>query len=222
MKVKKVKQSFLRSFGNLTLIAFMEILFKTLKIEYHNRETIEKLENEKQNFVLAFWHGTMLVSWYVNKNKNFAALTSKSKDGDLLARVLKHLNYEVVRGSSSDGGDVALGIMIDYAKNGYSVALTPDGPRGPAHKFKAGAAITAKKSEVPLVLCGVGISKKKHLKSWDKFEVPGFFSKICVLYSDPLHVSTDLNYEDTSEFINQCEIKLNQLQLNAQKLAAVN
>lgn len=39
-----------------------------------------------------------------------------------------------------------MGIMVDHAKNGYSIAITPDGPRGPEHKFKAGAVITAKKS----------------------------------------------------------------------------
>jgi len=65
----------------------------------------------------------MLLPWYLNRNKNFAALISKSKDGDLLAKILKHWKYEVVRGSSSTGGNVALGIMADYAKINHRLQL---------------------------------------------------------------------------------------------------
>ena len=57
------------------------------------------------------------------------------------------------------------------------VAITPDGPRGPAHKLKPGAVVSAKKSKVPLVLAGVGFKKKKIFKSWDQFEVPYLFSE---------------------------------------------
>jgi lysophospholipid acyltransferase (LPLAT)-like uncharacterized protein len=142
-------------------------------------------------------------------------LISKSKDGNLLSRVLKYWNYEVVRGSSSSGGNVALGILVDFAKNKKSVAITPDGPRGPAHKMKAGAVITAKRSGIPLVLAGIAYKKKKILKSWDKFEVPLFFSRANVILSDEIYVKKDLSYNETSELINKCEEGLSQLQKTA-------
>ncbi|MEE9448781.1 MAG: DUF374 domain-containing protein, partial [Ignavibacteriaceae bacterium] len=146
MNLKKAQQDTLRFASQFFLAQGVTALCKSLKITVQNRGTIENLKSEKQNFVLAFWHGTMLLPWYLHGNPSFAALTSKSKDGDLLSRILKKWNYEVVRGSSSVGGEVALGIMIDYARNDYSIAITPDGPRGPRHKFKAGAVITAKKA----------------------------------------------------------------------------
>jgi hypothetical protein len=146
------------------------------------------------------------------------ALISKSKDGDLLAKLLKSWNYTVVRGSSSEGGDVALGIMIDFARNKNSIAITPDGPKGPAYKLKAGAVITAKKSGLPLVLLGVGIKNKRILKSWDKFQVPKFFSSINAVYSEPIYVERNLNYEQTSGIIRSCELKLNELQKEAEGL----
>lgn len=145
------------------------------------------------------------------------ALTSKSKDGDLLAKVLKNWKYRVIRGSSSTGGDVALGIMIDYAKNKSSITITPDGPRGPRHKLKAGAVITAKKSGLPLILAGVGFKKKRSLSSWDQFDVPSMFTKSKIIYSNPVYVSSDLSYEETSRVIEQCEEKLNALQVEAEK-----
>lgn len=216
--MKKVKQSILRLLGNYFLKSAINFLCKTLKIEKINQQVVDKLNEQNQNYVLAFWHSTMLLPWYVHRNQNFAALTSLSKDGDLLARQLKSWNYKVVRGSSSKGGDVALGIMVDLAKNKYSVAITPDGPRGPVRKFKAGAVITAKRSGIPLVLAGVGFQKKKKLKSWDSFEVPKFFSKAKIVYSEPIIVNSELSYEETSEIIKKCEQILNELQDSALNL----
>jgi len=216
MNLKKTQQDTLRFASQFFIAQGVTALCKSLKISTQNSEAIEKLKSEKQNFVLAFWHGTMLLPWYLHGNPSFAALTSKSKDGDLLARILKKWKYNVVRGSSSVGGDVALGIMIDYTKNDYSIAITPDGPRGPRHKFKAGAVITAKKANVPIVLSGVGYKKRKVLKNWDKFEVPFFFSRAKIIYSDPIYVSNELNYDETSDVIEECETKLNLLQQEAQ------
>ncbi len=177
-----------------------------------NKNVIDELETQGKQFVLAFWHGTMLVPWYLHRGKNIAALTSKSKDGDLLAKILKNWNYQVVRGSSHTGGEVALGIMVDYAKNNSSVSITPDGPTGPPHKMKAGAVITAKKSGLPIVLMGVGYNRKVELGSWDSFQIPKFFSRVKVVYSEPIYVSKNLSYEETSKVISESENKLNEIQ----------
>lgn len=216
--MKKVKQNLLRLLGNFLLKSAINLLCKSLKIEIVNQEVIDDLKKKNQNFVLAFWHSTMLLPWYVHRNQNFAALTSLSKDGDLLARQLKSWNYKVVRGSSSKGGDVALGIMVDLAKNNYSIAITPDGPRGPVRQFKAGAVVTAKKSRVPVVLAGAGFNKKRKLKSWDSFEVPKFFSRAKIVYSKPIFVNSELSYDETSELIKKCEQMLNELQDSALNL----
>lgn len=216
MSVKESKKKFLRFVGDHFLFFTLTVLCKSLKIEKQNIEVIEKLNNKNQNYVLAFWHGTMLLPWYLHGSEKFVALTSKSKDGDLLAKMLRKWKYNVVRGSSSTGGDVALGIMVDYAKNGFSIAITPDGPRGPRHKFKAGAVVTAKKTGIPVILAGVGFKRKKILSNWDKFEIPYFFTNIKIIYSESVYINRDLTYEQTSKIISECEETLNDLQTRAQ------
>jgi len=217
MSLRRSKQKILRILGHYFLYRFLNILCRSLKIEKQNIEVIEALESKKQNYVIAFWHGTMLLPWYLHGKTGFAALTSKSKDGDLLAEILIKWNYEVIRGSSSSGGETALGIMIDYIKSNYSIAITPDGPRGPGHVFKAGAVIAAKKSKVPLVLAGVGFRKKRVLNNWDKTEIPSFFTEAHIIYSEPVYVDENLEYEETSELILQCGTLLNELQEKAGK-----
>jgi len=217
MRLKKIKHDVLRFIGNFILFFGINVLCKTLRISFVNKKVIEELERDGKNYVVAFWHGTMLLPWYLHRNKNFAALISKSKDGDLLGKILKRWNYNVIRGSSSVGGDVALGIMVDYAKNNNSIAITPDGPRGPAFKLKAGAVITSKKSGLPLVLLGIGYKNKKLLKSWDSFQVPFFFTKANAVFSDPIYVDNKLSYGDTSKVIESCEFQLCKLQAEAEK-----
>lgn len=217
MNFRKSRQNTLRFLGNYFLFHTVTALCRSLKINSVNRKVIDDLNKQNKNFVLAFWHGTMLLPWYLHGSPNFAALTSKSKDGNLLAKILKGWNYNVVRGSSSEGGNVALEIMIDYAKNNYSIAITPDGPKGPRHNFKAGAVITAKRAGIPIILAGVAFKSKKVLSNWDKTEIPYFFTKANILYSNPVFVDENLSYDETSLIIKKCEEELNKLTEQANK-----
>ncbi|MEI7811198.1 MAG: lysophospholipid acyltransferase family protein [Ignavibacteria bacterium] len=215
MDIKKYKREILRLAGNMLLHKAITALCRTLSINIKNEEAVRKLAEENKNYVLAFWHGTMLVPWYINRGLKFTALVSRSKDGALLDKILNKWDYQVVRGSSHTGGSVALGMLVDYARDEKTVVITPDGPRGPKHKLKAGAVITARRANVPLVLLGVGYNKKRNLNSWDRFEIPKFFSKVNLIFSDPIYVSADLSFEDTSKIIGECELKLNELQTEA-------
>ena len=215
MKLKDIQRDFLRFVGNACLSQLVSVLCNSLKIRRYNSEGIDLLIERNQNFILAFWHGTMLIPWYIHKNKKYAALVSKSKDGTLLANLLHKWKYEVIRGSSNDGGRAALNTMIDLAKKSKSLLLTPDGPRGPIYKFKAGAVVTSVKTGIPLVLCGVDYARKKNLKSWDKFGIPMLFSNVNLVYSNPLTFESELTRDKISEIIAKCEDELNKLQAEA-------
>ena len=86
-------------------------------------------------------------------------------------------------------------------------------------KMKAGAVITAKKAGIPLILLGINYSKKYVLNSWDKFQIPKPFSKIYVIYSEPIFVNKNLSYDETSNIILECETELNNLQSKAENSA---
>jgi len=219
MKIKEIKQNLLRNLGNIFLHSIINVLCKSVKVNRINYTVIDKLLSEKQNFVLAFWHGTMLVPWYFHRGQNFAALISQSKDGALLADSLMKWGYRVTRGSSHKGGKEALETLLENSKQNFSIAITPDGPTGPPRVMKAGAVIIAQRSGIPLVLCGVACKNKYTFNSWDKFEVPKFFSKVIIKYSDPIIVDEHISREETSKIIEQCDIKLNQLQKDADKIS---
>lgn len=209
MSLKKIKQSVLRNIGYVILSPAMNVICKTLKIEYQNYSSLEKLNKSDQNFIAAFWHGSMVVPWYIFRNKNFSALVSQSKDGELLTRLLNGWKYKVIRGSSNVGGKEALQLMIDETNAKNNFAITPDGPKGPEFKMKPGTVVLSKKTGAPILLVGVGYQKYFQLKSWDSFKVPKLFSKVVVKFSEPIKVSPELSYEEVSELIVKTENELN-------------
>ncbi len=218
MKLSETQRNVLRYIGIKSAGIAIRLLMKTLRIRIVNGEAITKTVNEKKNFVVAFWHGSIMIGWYIHRGKNVAALVSQSKDGDVLAAVLEKWNYNVVRGSSSIGGQEALSIMVELMQKNYSLAITPDGPRGPVHKMKAGAVVTAKKSSVPLFLAGIAVKNKIVFKSWDHFEVPKPFTKIVVIYSGSILIDGNLSRNETNDKIIECESLLNKLQKDALEL----
>ncbi len=218
MKLSEKQKDILRFLGIRLASFLISVLLKSVRIKIYNDDTVDKLVKENKNFVVAFWHGSMMLGWFLHRDMNCAALVSKSKDGDVLAHVLSKWQFKVVRGSSHIGGKEALNMMLDLTEQNYSLTITPDGPTGPIHKMKAGAVITAKKSKIYLLLLGIGIKNKFVLKSWDRFEIPKPFTSIAAIYSKPMLIDEGLSYDETSAMIEKCEIELNKLQKEALKL----
>lgn len=160
--------------------------------------------------IVAFWHGYMLPVWKYFAKYSPTAIVSQSKDGEILSTILELWGYELARGSSSKGGKEALDLLIEKAKSKL-VLITPDGPRGPYHNFKAGAVITSYRTQNELYLCKVLISNKYVFKkSWDKFEFPLPFSKIVLHFQHPIILNKNASRDEIDEIIKDCEKILNE------------
>ncbi len=194
---------------------------RTLKITVRGGEQFEELKRSGKNYVVAFWHGAMLVGWFIHrpqKSGTVSALVSQSNDGEFLSTILERWNYSMIRGSSHIGGKEAMQLMVDEVTKGRSLAITPDGPRGPRHEMKMGAVRVAQKCGVPLVLAGIAVKKKRHLRSWDKFIVPMLFSPVAVCYGDPVTVQKELDGESLDAFKLEMQARMNALTKDAERM----
>ncbi|MDD8018003.1 MAG: DUF374 domain-containing protein, partial [Bacteroidota bacterium] len=114
---------------------------KTLSIKKIGNEQFEELRRANKNYVVAFWHGAMMIGWFLHRpsgNDKVSALVSQSKDGEYLSNVIERWGYTMIRGSSHIGGKEAMQLMFDAITAGSSLCITPDGPRGPRHEMKMG------------------------------------------------------------------------------------
>lgn len=222
MRLKEIKKRVLSLLGLTVLNFIVNLVTKTYRIKIFNETAILKVLNNNEQFISAFWHGRMLIPWYIQRKYKIAALVSKSKDGDILTKLLNNWNYNVVRGSSHIGGKEALKIMGDKIDEGFSFAITPDGPTGPQFKMKPGAVVLAHRKSIPLILIGTASKKHYVFNSWDKFQVPKPFSKITVIYSDPIYINEKSTREEISKLIDDCELELNKLQEEAERIVNTN
>mgnify|MGYP000005845591 CR=1 FL=1 len=195
--------NFLQNLGIRILPSILNLLVKTLKIKIENSEVLSS-----KNFVLMFWHGKMLCGWWLGKNKNFFGVVSQSKDGEILSRLLLKWGYKLIRGSSSKDSKEVMNQMINVLKDGYSIAITPDGPKGPREKMKIGGLIAAVRTNKPVILCGIEYAEKFVFKSWDKFELPKPFSNVLIRLSEPKNYPQGLSNDEYEKIRQELENEL--------------
>ncbi len=178
---------------------------RSITFSVENDVTVVRMLEARLPFVLVFWHGSMTYPWWRMRCCHFAALVSQSKDGQLLADLLAHWGYTVLRGSSSRGSKEAMAAMRGAVREGHALCLTPDGPRGPYHEMKMGAVRLAQTTQVPLIIVSVGYQRYRRLHSWDRFEIPMPFTRARVLYSDPIMIDPELEGEALDEKRHELE-----------------
>jgi lysophospholipid acyltransferase (LPLAT)-like uncharacterized protein len=177
-----------RLFVPLGLLA-VGLLARTWRFRVRNAEGWQQLRAAKKPWVFALWHATLLPIAYRHSNEGVAVLVSQHRDGEMIARVLAAWGNTTVRGSTTRGGSRALLAMIDELERGVAVAVTPDGPRGPALKFQSGALVAAHRANVPVIPMLVHADRAWRLKSWDRFMIPKLFARVTIAYGDPVMVA---------------------------------
>ena len=115
------------------------LLRTTLRVELINSRYYADLKARRVPILFALWHGRMFLPIDAHRNENIVTMASKSRDGNIIARWLESNGYLVTRGSTTRGGSEALRHMVRKVRLGHNVALTVDGPRGPARVVQAGA-----------------------------------------------------------------------------------
>jgi lysophospholipid acyltransferase (LPLAT)-like uncharacterized protein len=169
-------------------LLLVRLLAGSWRIQERNAAGWRRLRAEKKPWVFALWHAGLLPIAYRHSNQDVAVLVSQHRDGELIARVLAAWGNTTVRGSTTRGGSRALLAMIKELERGVVVAVTPDGPRGPALVFQPGALIAAQRANVPIIPIAVHADRAWRLKSWDRFVIPKVFARVTFAYGDPVMV----------------------------------
>jgi len=141
--------------------------------------------------IYPFWHRCVLPATWLFRNEGIGVLTSLSRDGEYIARVIRRFGFVPVRGSSSRGGQRGLLEMETMVKAGGAVAFTIDGPRGPRYVAKKGPVMLARLTGIPITAFYVAVEKRWVLKTWDGMVIPKPFSRAYVRVAKYIHVPPD-------------------------------
>ena len=188
---------------------FIQTLFFFNKINIQGEKNFLKLLSSNQPIMVCVWHGRLLFpSWYIRlKTTNLHAIASRHPDAEIMASILKHWGYSLLRGSTKKGGKKVIKKMNEIFQDGGIIAITNDGPRGPARIAKGGSIAIALKNHAKIITITGSCTKYWRMKSWDKFMLPQPFGKIQIVISETMEISENYNLDKEkviiSDFINK-------------------
>ncbi|SDU25357.1 hypothetical protein SAMN05444156_2877 [Verrucomicrobium sp. GAS474] len=150
--------------------------------------------------IYAFWHNRLLLIPPIYRHffpkRPAVVLASRSKDGELISRIVGRFNVGTARGSTSKKGGLGIRAFLRYIAEGHDAAITPDGPRGPRYRVKPGVVTAAQLSGAAIVPITYTLGWKKEIRSWDRFQIPLPFSTCRIVWGTPLHVPPELTPEE--------------------------
>lgn len=213
-------ERFMLWFLPLLIVNLQRIIGCTSRRIDIGHENLEQLIRQGKPWIYAIWHTNVLYSPYLNRNQNVAVMISSSKDGEYIARVVRHFGNFAIRGSTSRGGVSALKAMIRHLKKGNAAAVTPDGPRGPAFKVQGGLVTSAQIAGVPIVPFHYECTRQIIAqKSWDNHRIPLPFTTFVVSYGNPIFVAPDLDPDEFEKQRDFIETELIKNMRRSQKMA---
>ncbi|MEO8433317.1 MAG: lysophospholipid acyltransferase family protein, partial [Pyrinomonadaceae bacterium] len=187
-----VKDRLLIRAADLVFFFLIKLIVRTVSFKVEGWENWEAASQAGKTPIYTFWHNRVFLATYFWQRRRIVVLTSRSFDGEYIARFIQRFGYGAVRGSSTRGAVGALVEMVRLMRAGCPTAFTIDGPKGPRYVAKMGAVLLAKKTGNPILPFTVSPARLwTARKSWDQFQVPKPFTPALVLIAPPIYVGPD-------------------------------
>lgn len=189
---------------------FIRLLGPTLRVSVSYEDGAQKTLDQRP-LVASFWHSCMIPATYLFRNMGIRVMSSYSYDGEYMGRIIKRFGFVAVKGSSSRNPIRALLGLRRALDDGWTVAFTLDGPRGPRHKVKPGPIGLGKSSRLPLTTFHAAVEKAWVLNSWDRMMIPHPFSRVLVRVGKLIHVPGEANELDLERYTAQLQATLDRV-----------
>lgn len=179
------------------------LLGATWRVEVVGRDHPSRLRRRRQPFVFALWHGDLVPLMWFHRGDSTSLVVSGHVDGGYLVKAARAWGYGIIQGSSTRGGQAAFRQMLRVLRDGGEIAITPDGPRGPARVVKSGVVAAAQLAGVSIIPVAVTVSSGWRLRSWDQFLIPKPFARVHIVYDDPLTLPASTRRADGARLLQQ-------------------
>ena len=187
----------------------LDALMATVRFTVEGPDRHRAFVQRDQPVIFALWHGRLLPLTYYHRDQGITAIISRSEDGEYIARVVEGWGYHTVRGSTSRGGRSGLRGLVQAARAGHSLAITPDGPRGPRQTLQPGVITLAQLSGLPILPLACGCDRAWWPGSWDRFCIPKPFARVRVVYGEPRYIARDATAAEVERHARALETEMN-------------
>ncbi len=186
----------------LLIWAYMALCGRTIRWQVEGLEGAAAAWAREGGLIVAAWHSTILTlptGWtrhmrrWPQRKAPSAMLISLSPEGEPVARAIRHLGLESIRGSrfnrrkrKDKGGGEALAEASRLLKAGGALCITPDGPSGPRQRAGLGPVVLARRSGATILPYALATAPAKRLETWDRFQIPVPFARGAIVFGPVL------------------------------------
>ena len=189
---------------------FIRLIGPTLRVCVSREEGAQQSIGERP-LIASFWHACMIPATYMCRNLGVRVMSSNSYDGEYMGRIIRKFGFVAVKGSSSRNAVRALLGLRRALQQGWSVAFTLDGPRGPRHKVKPGPVALARSSGVPLTMFHMAVDRAWVLNTWDRLVIPKPFSRVLMRFGKLIPVPADATDEEVERYQQELQTSLDRV-----------
>jgi hypothetical protein len=189
---------------------FIRLIGPTLRVCLSREEGAQETVNQRP-LILSFWHACIIPATYLFRNAGIRVMSSNSYDGEYMGRIIRKFGFVAVKGSSSRNAVRALLGLRRALKEGWAVAFTLDGPRGPRQKVKPGPVALARSSGVPLTMFHIAVDQAWVLNTWDRLIIPKPFSRVLLRFGKLIPVPEDASDEDIDRYQQELQDSLDRV-----------
>jgi len=193
------------------LAGALRLLHRTCRLTVLGREHMEELERRGEPALCTTWHFAFPAMVDFFRARDAVLMVSRSRDGEVVARALTHLGYQVARGSPGKGGAQALRSMLTYVTTGHHAGLIADGSQGPARVAQKGILLLARYSGAPLLPVSMAAHPCWRFRSWDRTVLAKPFSRLVLALGKPIWVDRQVSSEELELLRQDLENALNRL-----------
>ena len=170
--------------------------------------------NEKLDvrpLVISFWHACIIPATYAYRQLGIRVMSSNSYDGEYMGRIIRRFGFVAVKGSSSRNAVRALLGLRRALKEGWSVAFSIDGPRGPRYQVKPGPVTLGRSTGAPLCTFHIAVEKAWVLNTWDRLIIPKPFSRVMLRLGKLIHIPADATGADLGRYQSELQSTLDRI-----------
>jgi lysophospholipid acyltransferase (LPLAT)-like uncharacterized protein len=211
---KRLQASLIGAIGHPTIW----LLGRSWRWRVSGHDILDRVYASGRFPVMAFWHGRILPSIYFFRHRDIVVITSDNFDGEWTAKIIHRFGYTTARGSTSRNAARAALRAKRRMDEGHAVGITLDGPRGPALVAQPGALWLAKATGNPIVPFHMEARPSWTLRSWDASQIPCPFSRVAVVFGDPIEIPSAADEAVMESKRRELEDRLNALQPRALEL----
>lgn len=207
---KDIKFFFLNTVLSSLIFYVLNLYTRTLQVQFEGTERIQKHLDQGGRIIIASWHQRFFGGFFLPKIFKWSPciMISQSRDGEFISRVVRHIGWIPVRGSSSRGGKEALRVMVNGVNENRIGGHIVDGPTGPPRIIKPGLLALAMNAEAFISPGIVSYENAWIFNSWDHFMVPKPFSRVLFRFGAFSSVPKTINDGEFETLRRQLEYQL--------------